>query len=93
VIVEVLVGRTSYLFEVKATAGDETQIELGESEVLAARQHARTDRYRILYIPFDLDPVRRAIYVLPNPFAERGRDLYQLEGSRLRYRFRLDNDR
>jgi hypothetical protein len=87
---EVPVGRTSYLFEVKATAGDETQIELGESEVLAARQHARTNRYRILYIAFALDPVRRAIHLLPNPFAERGRDLYRLEGSGLRYRFQLD---
>jgi hypothetical protein len=87
---EVPVGRTSYLFEVKATVGEEMQIELGESEVLAARQHARTDRYRILYIPFALDAASRAIYVLPNPFAERGRDLYQLEGSGLRYRFQLD---
>jgi hypothetical protein len=87
---EVPVGRTSYFFEVKATVGDEMQIELGESEVLAARQHARTDRYRILYIPSAQDPARRAIYVLPNPFAERGRDLYQLEGSGLRYRFQLE---
>jgi hypothetical protein len=61
------------------------------NEVLTARQHARTDRYRILYIPFALDPVRRAIYVLPNPFAERGRDLCHLEGSGLRYRFQLDD--
>jgi hypothetical protein len=73
------------------TAGDDTQIELGESEVLTARQHARTDRYRILYMPFALDPVRRAIYVLPNPFAERGRDLCHLEGSGLRYHFQLDD--
>lgn len=87
---EVPVGRTSYLFEVKATTGDERQIDLGESEVRAVRQHAQTDRYRILYIPFALDPARRAIYVLPNPFAERGRELYQLAGSGLRYRFHLE---
>jgi hypothetical protein len=87
---EVPVGRTSYLFEVKAMVGDEMQIELGESEVLTAQRHARTDRYRILYMPFALDPARRAIHVLPNPFAERGRSLYQLAGSGLRYRFWLE---
>jgi len=87
---EVPVGRTSYLFEAKATTGEETQIELGESEVLAARQHARTNRYRILYIPRALDAARRAIHVLPNPFGVQGRDLYHLEGSGLRYRFRLE---
>ena len=89
---EVPVGRTSYLFEVKATSGEEMQIEIGESEVLAARGHARTNRYRILYIPFALDPAQRTIHVLPNPFGERGRDLYQLEGSGLRYRFRLETE-
>ncbi len=87
---EVPVGRTSYLFEVKATSGDERQIELGESEVLAARANARTDRYRLLYIPNALEPTQRTIHVLPNPFAQRGRDLYLLEGSGLRYRFKLD---
>jgi len=84
-------GRTSYFFEVKATAGDDMQIELGESEVLTARQNSRTERYRVLYIPFALNPARRAIYMLPNPFSDRGRDLYQLAGSGLRYRFRLES--
>jgi hypothetical protein len=37
-----------------------------------------------------LDPDRRTLHPLPNPFGERGRDLYQLAGSGLRYRFRLD---
>jgi hypothetical protein len=87
---EVPVGRTTYMFEVKATVGDDMRIELAESEVLAARQHARTDRYRILWLPFALDAVRRAIHVLPNPFADRGRDLFRLEGSGLKYRFRIE---
>jgi len=86
---EVPVSRTRYFFEVKASTGDQMQIELGESEVQTAQRHSHTDRYRILYIPLVLDPARRAIHVLPNPFAERGRDVYQLSGSGLRYRFRL----
>jgi hypothetical protein len=87
---EVPTGRTSYFFEVKATTGDHMQIELGESEVAAAQANARGDRYRIIYIPHVLEPEGTRIYVLPNPLSARGRDVYRVVGSGLRYRFRLD---
>lgn len=86
---EVPVGNTTYMFEVKATTGDQTEIELGESEVVVARRHSRTNRYRILHIPNVLDPERRTVFVLPNPFGEAGRDLYRIVGSGLRYQFSL----
>jgi hypothetical protein len=43
-------GRQPLMFEVKATQGQGGQIELGESEVRAAQQHAGHDRWRLLVI-------------------------------------------
>lgn len=88
---EVPTGRTSYFFEVKATTGEQTQIELGESEIAAAQRHARGERYRILYIQNVLEPEHVRIHVLPNPFSARGRDVYRVVGSGLRYAFGLES--
>jgi hypothetical protein len=87
---EVPSGKTILFFEVKATVGDEMEIELAESELRAARLYARGARYRILYIPYVLDEVRRSIYVLPNPINERSRDFFRPSGAGLRYRFLLE---
>jgi hypothetical protein len=87
---EVPSGTTTLYFEVKSTAGDQTEIEFSDRELIAARNYARGTRYRILYIPNVLDPSQRSIHVLPNPFSERARDFYNVVGSGLRYRFSLD---
>ena len=80
------------LFEVKASPGEAMEIELSESEVECARRHAsdRSHRYRILYVPNALDPDLRRIHVLPNPFSQRGRDVFRLRGAGLRYRFKIN---
>lgn len=83
-------GRRLY-FEVKATAGEHTVIELGESEVRFAYQQARNERYRILFIPHVLDAPRRTLHVLPNPLSERGRACYEAHGTGIRYHFRLNS--
>lgn len=88
---EVPYGRASLFFEVKATSGESPEIELGESEVLKARELRRSNRYRILWLPNVLDAERRRPLVLPNPFSDRGQDSYRLVGSGLRYRFVLDS--
>jgi hypothetical protein len=86
---EVPVGRTSYFFEVKATIGESPEIELGESQVVTARNQRRSERYRILFVPHVLDAERRTVHVLPNPFSDRGQESYRLMGSGLRYWFLL----
>jgi hypothetical protein len=87
---EVFDGRGQRLFfEVKATTGEQTVIELGESEIRFAHKRARDERYRILFIPHVLDDARRTIYVLPNPLSDRGRACYVLTGTGMRYHFRL----
>ena len=83
-------GRRLY-FEVKATTGEHTVIELGESEVRFAHQQARNERYRILFIPHVLDAARRTLYVLPNPLSDRGRVCYEAHGTGIRYYFRLNS--
>jgi len=86
---EVALKTTTYLFEVKATSGERLEIELGESEVLAARKYSQSDRYRIIFIPNALVPNLRSLHVLPNPFGRLGREFYRIVGSGLRYTFLL----
>ncbi|MER6125390.1 hypothetical protein ABT173_22700 [Streptomyces sp. NPDC001795] len=82
-------GKRPMMFEVKATQGDGGQIELGESEVRAAQQHAGSERWRLLVITSILAPERVNIQMLPNPFSKDGRGRYREEGGALRFSYRL----
>lgn len=82
-------GKRPMMFEVKATRGDGGQIELGESEVRAAQQHAGNERWRLLVVTSVLDPERVDIHMLPNPFGKQGRGRYREEGGALRFSYRL----
>ncbi|GGU06863.1 sacsin N-terminal ATP-binding-like domain-containing protein [Streptomyces lateritius] len=87
---EVAYRGTTRLYEVKATSESHTErmeFELGISEERAAREHARGTRYRILLITSALDPDRRQVFELPNPFALAGRDRFLVVGRGLRYQF------
>ena len=77
------------LFEVKASASDRMEIELGETEVEQAQSNQGNDRYRIINVANALDPGKRVLRVLPNPFSNRGRGFYRLIGTGLRYQFKL----
>jgi hypothetical protein len=83
-------GSTSYLFEVKATTGDDSVIELGATELEASQRLARSNRYRILFVPHALDAGQRRVFVLPNPFSKYGRGSFETTGAGIRYRFRLE---
>lgn len=80
--------RGSHLYEVKATLGDGGQIELGETEVLAAQANARNRRWRLIVITDALSENRR-LRVLPNPFDPNARGRYRFvgQGLRLQYEF------
>lgn len=74
------------MFEVKATTGDGGELQLGESEVLAAQAHARNGRWRLLVVTHVLDDERR-IRLLRNPFDPDSRGLYVFAGQGLRLRY------
>ncbi|GAA3022755.1 DUF3883 domain-containing protein [Streptomyces lactacystinicus] len=82
-------GKQPLMFEVKATQGQGGQIELGESEVRAAQQHASHDRWRLLVITSVLDSEGLQVHMLPNPFGARGRGYYREEGGALRFTYHL----
>ncbi|WP_266080184.1 sacsin N-terminal ATP-binding-like domain-containing protein [Streptomyces sp. NEAU-W12] len=79
---------TSRLYEVKALSepcAERVEFELGQSEVDAARRHARGNRYRILLITSALVPEERRVFDLPNPFSTQGRDRFRMVSRGLRY--------
>ncbi|MFJ5920967.1 protein NO VEIN domain-containing protein [Kitasatospora sp. NPDC092948] len=82
-------GKQPLMFEVKATQGQGGQIELGESEVRAAQQHAGHDRWRLLVITSVLNVAQLQVHMLPNPFSVRGRGYYREEGGALRFTYHL----
>jgi hypothetical protein len=83
---EVPVRRGKHYYEVKTTLGDGGQIELGETQVIAAQENARNTSWRLLVITNALNENRR-IQMLRNPFHpdSRGRYSYVGQGLRLRY--------
>ena len=83
---EVVLATKTTFFEVKATSGDDTQFELGESEASRARDCAGSSRldYRVLFVSHVLDTSRRSLDPLPNPMDPKNRDLYRFPGSGLR---------
>lgn len=86
---EVRLGRSPLMFEVKAFRGPGGDIELGETEVDTARRQAATDRWRLLIISDVFTPTARRMRMLPSPFGKRGRGRYRELGGSLRYGYRL----
>lgn len=76
------------MYEVKSSQGEGGQIELGETQVLAAQKHARgrSDRWRLLVITEVLSE-NRQVRVLRNPFDPRSRGQYTFVGQGLRLRY------
>lgn len=78
-------------FEVKATTGDITEFELGDSEVKRARactgRGRAKEEYRVIFVSYVLDSRRRRLDVLPNPLDPDNRAFYRFPGSGLRCSF------
>ena len=84
-------GRT-YFVEVKAFAEtqDVVDVNLGESEVRAARAHTDDDSYKILIVNGALEPEHDGYAVLmPNPLTPQGARQSELMGQGLRFRYRF----
>ena len=80
--------RTEWHVEVKATAGDDSQFELGISEIRAANRLAqkRGQRWRILRVLYALSGKPKFEW-LPNPFENGSKELFRLHrgGMRVSY--------
>ena len=85
--IEVLTASNSYFFEVKGAAEDSTEFELTPSEIDAARRNTSRDKYRIIYVRHVCEPSETSVLLLPNPFAQRGSEVYRYKGSGLHYWF------
>ncbi|WP_432833095.1 sacsin N-terminal ATP-binding-like domain-containing protein [Dactylosporangium sp. CA-092794] len=83
------VRRLTYLYEVKTSRLDGSQIELGETQVRAAQRNAKNDHWRLIVITNVLNE-HRQLHVLRNPFHEEARGRYTFVGQGLRLRYRLD---
>lgn len=87
---EVTYRRQSWQIEVKASLEDPQSFEMGETEVRAAREAARTRsgvQYKIAYVSNVQDTKKTRIEVLPNPLADEGARHFQLRGEGIRYGF------
>ena len=83
----IITGERTRLFEVKATAGDNTEFTLGETEVRRAQDLQPEEEYLIIFITHVLDSQRRRITPLPNPFASGGLSRYRFAGHSIRLQF------
>jgi hypothetical protein len=86
---EVPVRHGKHCYEVKTTLGDGGQIELGETQVIAAQENARNRQWRLLVITNVLNENRR-IHMLRNPFDPASRGRYSFVGQGLRLRYVID---
>jgi hypothetical protein len=86
---EVPVRRGKHYYEVKTTLGDGGQIELGETQVIAAQENARNRQWRLLVITNVLNE-NRCIHMLRNPFDPASRGRYSFVGQGLRLRYVID---
>ncbi|WP_018900865.1 hypothetical protein [Rhizobium sp. 2MFCol3.1] len=70
-------------YEVKSSLDDSFEFEFTQNEMRVAGECAadRSRRYRILYVPFVFDPARWRVMELPNPFSEKGRQLFRPIGN------------
>ena len=75
------------MYEVKATTGDGGEIQLGESEVLAAQANSRNNRWRLLIVTNVLTDDRQ-LRQLRNPFHPDSRGEYTFAGQGLRLLYR-----
>ncbi len=81
---------TRHYYEVKSTSGDPGIVDLGPTEIAAAQRYKRDDKdhFRILYLPWVLDPKNVRALVLPNPFSKRGSLYMRIVGTGgVKYRF------
>jgi hypothetical protein len=86
---EVPVRHGKHYFEVKTTLGDGGQIELAETQVIAAQENARNKQWRLLVVTNALNENRR-IDMLPNPFNPASRGHYSFVGQGLRLQYIID---
>jgi hypothetical protein len=86
---EVPVRHGKHYYEVKTTLRDGGQIELGETQMIAAQENARNRQWRLLVITNVLNENRR-IHMLRNPFDPASRGRYSFVGQGLRLRYVLD---
>jgi len=86
---EVPVRHGRHYYEVKSTLADGGQIELGETQVIAAQENARNRQWRLLVITNVLNEKRR-IHMLRNPFDPDSRGRYSFVGQGLRLRYVID---
>lgn len=82
-------GRRRWHVEVKSTSGDETQFDLGVSEIQAAIRlaHPRRGRWRILRVRNALSDQPEFDW-LPNPFQEGFKDRFRLRDGGMRVSYR-----
>lgn len=73
-------------FEVKATAGDQCEFEMGQSELRAAG-NARKGAYRIIFIRNVLDSSERELMVLPNPLEDEYARKFRQSSGGIRFAF------
>lgn len=78
------------LLEVKASLGDDTLIQLGESEVRKAQDLTPDEEYMIVFVTNVDDSTQARIHPLPNPFAPGGLQRYRVVGQSMSLRFDLD---
>lgn len=86
----IVVGRRTWLIEVKATTGHETTFDLGPTEVRAAMECAasKSRTFRVLHVRDVLSTAPSALF-LPNPFSPDGQRRYRLDDAGLYVRYTL----
>lgn len=88
----IVTGERTLLIEVKSSTGTAFEFTLTESEVRRAQSLASDEDYWVVFVPHVLDPARRRIIPLPNPFGHGGLRRYRLAGSAMRLQFELANE-
>ena len=79
--------RTTRLFEVKCTPGEEYEFDMGQTEVRAARAAPKGD-YQIIFIARVLDSSQRKLLLLPNPLEAGVSSIFQQVNQGIRFEFR-----
>lgn len=79
---EVVTSTTTWLYEVKSALdqGGEFELTANEMRVAASASSDGKRRYRILYVPFVLNPDHWCVLELPNPMSERSRRQFRVVG-------------
>lgn len=83
---EIALASRTLLFEVKATAGDQCEFEMGESELRAASS-SRKGTYLIIFIRNVLDSHERELMVLPNPLEVEFSQQFRQSSGGIRFAF------